>query len=101
MKHEAGSGRQKQKNSTANKNFSCVLEKQNALSALSWVNIAALKKWLHKSLVINDATAPFFLVLTQYCRLERSMLFLAHGSHRRLGDRTCRWQLLHLAYLTV
>ena len=65
------------------------------------VNTAAFKRGLHKSLVIKRSKAPFFLVLTQYCRLERSVLFLAHCSHRRLGACTRRWQLLHLANLTV
>ena len=65
------------------------------------LNIATFKKWLHKSLVIKGPKAPFFLVLDHHCRLAVSVLFLAQCPHRRLGACTRRWQLLHLAYLTV
>ena len=70
-------------------------------SSARWVDIAAFKKWLHKSLVIKASKAPFFLVLTHHCRLDLSALLLAHFPHRRFGGCTRRWQLLHLAYLTV
>ena len=70
-------------------------------SIARWVNAAAFKKWLHKSLVIKAPEPPFFLVLDHHRRLDCSVFVLAQFPHKRLGAFTCRWQLLHLAYLMV